>query len=59
MGGEEVPLYPVETVCRVELGVASVTKIPVTVRVDPKEYGILESCFPDCSFYAKFCNGVK
>ena len=26
VGGAEVPLYPVETVCRVELGPASVTK---------------------------------
>ena len=29
--GTEVPLYPVETVRRVELGPALVTKIPVVV----------------------------
>ena len=34
VGGVEVLLYPV--VRRVELGSASVTKVPVTVRRDPK-----------------------
>ena len=40
VGRVEVLLYPVETVCRVELGPASVTKMPVTVTGDPG--------FPDC-----------
>ena len=30
VGGADVSLYPVETVCRVELGPLSVTIIPVT-----------------------------
>ena len=38
VGGAEVPLYPVETVRRVELEPSSVTKIPVTVKGDPKGY---------------------
>ena len=37
-GGAEVPLYPVETVCRVELEPLSVTKIRVTVKRDPAGY---------------------
>ena len=37
VGGAEVLLYPVETVCRVELGPASVTEVPVTVRGEPKK----------------------
>ena len=47
VGGAEVPLYPVETDRRVELGPASVTKIPVTVKGDPKGCWILEPGFPD------------
>ena len=31
-----VPLYPVETVRRVELEPSSLTKLPVTVKGDPK-----------------------
>ena len=50
MGGAEVPLYAVETVCRVELGPASVTMNPVTVRRDPKGYWILDPGFPECRF---------
>ena len=49
-GGVEVPFYPVETICRVELGPASVTQIPVTVREDPKGCWILEPGFLDCRF---------
>ena len=51
MAGAEVPLYPVETVRIVELGSASVTKIPVTVRGDPKGCRILEQGFPYCRFF--------
>ena len=51
VGGAEVPLYPVETVRRVELEPSSVTKIPVTVKGDPKGCWILESGFPDCRFF--------
>ena len=40
-----------ETVRRVELGPASVTKIPVTVKGDPKGCWILESGFPDYRFF--------
>ena len=36
VGGAEVPLYPVETVNRVELGPVSVKKVPFRVRGDPK-----------------------
>ena len=50
VGGAEVPLYLVETVRRVELGPASITKVPVTVRGDPKGCWILEPGFPDCRF---------
>ena len=46
-----MPLYPVETVRRVELEVSSVTKIPVTVKGDPKGCWILEPGFPDCRFF--------
>ena len=42
VGGAEVPFYPVETVRRVELGPASVTKITMTVRGDPKGCWMLE-----------------
>ena len=45
-----MPLYPVETVRRVELEPSSVTKIPVTVKGDPKGCWILEPGFPDCRF---------
>ena len=41
VGGAEVPHYPVETVRRVELEPSSVTKIPVTVKGDPKGCWIL------------------
>ena len=51
VGGAEVPLYPVETVRRVELEPSSVTKIPVTVKGDPKGCWILEPGFPDCRFF--------
>ena len=51
VGGAEVPLYPVETVRRVELDPLSVTKIPVTVKGDPKGCWILEPGFPDCRFF--------
>ena len=51
VGGAEVPLYPVKTVRRVELGQASVTKISVTVKGDPKGCWILELGFPDCRFF--------
>ena len=44
--GVEVPLYPVEMVCRVKLGPTS-----VTVRGDPKGCWILEPGFPDYSFF--------
>ena len=47
----EVPLYPVETVRRVELEPSSVTKIPVTIKGDPKWCWILEPGFPDCRFF--------
>ena len=46
-----MPLYPVETVRRVELEPSSVTKIPVTVKGDPKGCWILEPGFPDCRFF--------
>ena len=49
--GAEVPLYLVEQVCRVEVGPASVIKIPVTVKEDPKGCWILEPGFPDCRFF--------
>ena len=53
--GAEVPLYPVETVRRVlrrvELEPSSVTKIPVTVKGDPKGCWILEPGFLDCRFF--------
>ena len=46
VGGAEVPRYPVETVRRVELGPASVTKkIPVTVKGDAIGSWILEPGF--------------
>ena len=51
VGWAEVPLYTVETVRRVELGPASVTKIPVTVRGGPKWCWILVPGFPDCRFF--------
>ena len=51
VGGAEVPLYPVETVRKVELEPSSVTKIPVTVKGDPKGCWILEPGFPDCRFF--------
>ena len=51
VGGAEVPFYPVETVCRVELESSSVTKIPVAVKGDPKGCWILEPDFPDCRFF--------
>ena len=51
VGGAEVPLYAVETVRRVELGPASVTKIPVTVKGDAKGSWILEPGFHDCRFF--------
>ena len=51
VGGEEMTLYPVETVRRVELELSSVTKIPVTVKGDPKWCWILEPGFPDCRFF--------
>ena len=51
VGGAEVPLYPVETVSRVELEPSSVTKIPVTVKGDPKGCWVLEPGFPDCWFF--------
>ena len=51
VGGAEVPLYPVETVRRVELEPSSVTKIPVTVKGDPKWCWIREPGFPDCRFF--------
>ena len=51
VGGAEVSLYPVETVRRVELEPSSVTKIPVTVKGDPKGCWILEPGFPDCRFF--------
>ena len=39
---------------------SSVTKIPVTVKGDPKECWILEPGFPDCRFFiAKCCNGAQ
>ena len=50
VGGAEIPLYPVETVRRVELGPASVAKIQVTVRGDPKGCWILERGFLDSRF---------
>ena len=40
-----------ETVCRVDLELSSVTKIPVTVKGDPKWCWILELGFPDCRFF--------
>ena len=46
VGGAEVPLYPVETVCRVELESSS-----VTVKGDPKGCWILEPGFLDCRFF--------
>ena len=51
MGGAVVPLYPVETVCREEWELSSVTKIPVIVKGDPKGRCILEPGFPDCRFF--------
>ena len=51
VGWAEVPLYPVETV----LGPASVRKIPVTVKGDPKGFWILEPGYPDCSFFMPRC----
>ena len=45
VGGVEVPLYPVETVRRVELEPSS-----VTVNGDPKGCWILDPSFPDCRF---------
>ena len=41
----------VETVRRVELRPASVTRIPVTVRGDPKWCWILEPGFLDCRYF--------
>ena len=32
-----------------------VTKIPVTVRGDPKRCWILEPCFPNCNFFYGKC----
>ena len=46
VGGEEVPLYPVETVCGVELGLSS-----VTVKGGAKGCWILDPGFPDCRFF--------
>ena len=46
-----VLLYLVETVRRVGLGPASVTKIPVTVREDPKGGWIQEPDFLYCRFF--------
>ena len=51
VGGAEVSLYPVETGRIVELELSSVTKIPVTVKGDPKGCWILEPGFPDCRFF--------
>ena len=50
VGGAEVPLYPVKTVRRLELGPASVTKITVAVKGDPKGCWILEPGF----LYSRF-----
>ena len=50
VGGAKVPLYPVETVSRVELEPSSVTKIPVTVKGYPKGCWILDPGFSDCRF---------
>ena len=46
-----MPLYPMETVRRVELDASSITKIPVTVTEDPIGCWILEPGFPDCRFF--------
>ena len=43
VGGAEVPLYPVETVRRVELEPSSVTKIPDTVKGGGGVYVILKN----------------
>ena len=51
VGGAELPLYPVETVCRMELEPWLVTTIPVTLKGDPKGCWILEPGFPDCRFF--------
>ena len=60
VGGAEVPLYPVETVNRVELGPVSVKKVPFRVRGDPKCSWILVSGLPKCMvFHAKCYNGAK
>ena len=51
VGSVEVSFYPVETVRRVELEPSSVTKIPVTVKGNPKGCWTLQPGFPDCRFF--------